>query len=211
MEWGFNEKMTSADCQKKNCILKNKSPIFFMSVLSILVLFAAVIFLSLLLNSSKVYNGVMIQNKNVGGFSKEKLSEYLQNYYSKAFDNIFITFSAPQFEKIVMVSQLGIKIDIGAMVEKAFSIGRDGNVIERLAKIARLRRNPETVDLILDFSSDKYNEFLDDIRENTFREITPPNIFITDNQVTLCTGIPGQEVDEEKLQTDIANAIKRFE
>jgi len=182
-----------------------------MSVLSILVLFAAVIFLSLLLNSSKVYNGVMIQNKNVGGFSKEKLSEYLQNYYSKAFDNIFITFSAPQFEKIVMVSQLGIKIDIGAMVEKAFSIGRDGNVIERLAKIARLRRNPETVDLILDFSSDKYNEFLDDIRENTFREITPPNIFITDNQVTLCTGIPGQEVDEEKLQTDIANAIKRFE
>jgi len=207
----FKEKMTSVDGQEKNCLIKNKSPLFYLSVLLILVLFAVIIFLSLLLNTSKVYNGVMIQNENVGGFTKEKLSEHLQSLYSKAFDNISITFSAPQFEKTIMVSQLGIKIDIGAMTEKAFSIGREGNIIERLAKISKLKRNPETVDLILDCSSEKYNEFMDDIRKNTYREIVPPNIFIMDNQVTLCTGIPGLEVDEEKLQTDIINAIKRFE
>jgi len=209
--WSLKEKMTSVNGQDKNCFMKNKSPMFFLSVLFTPVLFAVVIFLCLLLNKTTVYSGVMIQNENVGGLTKEKLSDHLQNIYSKAFDNIFITFSAPQFEKTVMVSQIGLKIDIGAMVEKAFSIGREGNIIERLAKIARLRRNPETVELVLDYSSDKYNEFLDDIRKNTYREIIPPNIFITDNQVTLCTGIPGLEVDEEKLQTDIINAVKKFE
>lgn len=205
------EKMTSADGQEKAGCIKNKSLMFILSVLLILILFFSVFFLSLLLNTSVVYNGVMIQNENVGGLTKEKLSEHLQNLYSKAFDNIFITFSAPQFEKTVMVSQMGIKIDIQAMVEKALSIGRQGNIIERLAKIARLRRNPETVELILDCSSEKYNEFLDDIRQNTYREIIPPNIIITDSQVTLCTGLPGLEVDEEKLQSDIINALKKFE
>jgi len=207
----FMEKMTSADGQEKAGCIKNKSLMFILSVLLILILFFSVFFLSLLLNTSVVYNGVMIQNENVGGLTKEKLSEHLQNLYSKAFDNIFITFSAPQFEKTVMVSQMGIKIDIQAMVEKALSIGRQGNIIERLAKIARLRRNPETVELILDCSSEKYNEFLDDIRQNTYREIIPPNIIITDSQVTLCTGLPGLEVDEEKLQSDIINALKKFE
>ena len=117
--------MPSANQQEKSRNLKNKLPILILSVLFTLVILVSVIILSSLLNTSTVYNGVLIQNENIGGYTKEKLSQHLQNIYSKAFDNIFITFSAPQFERTVMVSDMGIEIDIEAMTEKAFSIGRE--------------------------------------------------------------------------------------
>ncbi|NLB79028.1 MAG: hypothetical protein GX796_09355, partial [Clostridiaceae bacterium] len=82
---------------------------------------------------STIYNGVLVRNENVGGYTKEKLAVHIQNIYAKAFDNVFITISGPQFERTVMVSEMGINIDIGAMTEKAYSIGREGNFIERLA------------------------------------------------------------------------------
>ena len=194
--------MPSANQQEKSRNLKNKLPILILSVLFTLVILVSVIILSSLLNTSTVYNGVLIQNENIGGYTKEKLSQHLQNIYSKAFDNIFITFSAPQFERTVMVSDMGIEIDIEAMTEKAFSIGREGNIIKRLARIAKLRKNPVSVEPILNCESEKYNDFLEDIRQHTYREIIPPNIYITDSQVILCTGLPGLEADEEKLNSD---------
>ncbi len=188
-----------------------KTPVLFLSAAFVLIIFTCVIILSFILNSSTIYNGVLIQNQAVGGYTKEKISKYLNDLKSEAFNNIFITFSGPQFERTVMVSEMGINIDIEAMIEKAYGIGREGNFVERLAKIAKLTRNPESVELIPKFEPENFNDFLEDIRQNTSREIIPPNIIITDNQVILCTGLPGLEINEEQLKSDIITAVKKLE
>ena len=203
--------VSSTNQEEKARYGRKKLSMLFLSFLFILIIFVFGIFLSILLNSSTIYNGVLIQNENVGGYTKEKLSGHLQNLYAKAFDNIFISISGPQFERTVMVSEIGINIDIEAMIEKAYSIGREGNITERLAKIAKLRRSPVSIELILNCETENFNDFLDDIRQNTYREIIPSNIVVTDDQVILCTGLPGLEVDEEQLKTDIINAVKKLE
>ncbi|MGI6085694.1 MAG: VanW family protein [Acetivibrionales bacterium] len=186
-----------------------KLPILFISVFSVLVIILVI--LGLLLNSSKIYHGVLIGNKDVGGHTKESLFAYLQNLFEKNFHHTFITFSGSQFERTVSISEMGIKLDIGAMTEKAYGIGREGNIAARLAKIAKLQMNPVSVELILDLESENFNDLLEDIRENTYREIIPSNIVIMDDQVILCTGLPGQEIDEEHLKNEIINAIKQLE
>ncbi|NLE24022.1 MAG: hypothetical protein GX625_01565 [Clostridiaceae bacterium] len=203
--------VSSTNQEEKARYGRKKLSMLFLSFLFILIIFVFGIFLSILLNSSTIYNGVLIQNENVGGYTKEKLSGHLQNLYAKAFDNIFISISGPQFERTVMVSEIGINIDIEAMIEKAYSIGREGNITERLAKIAKLRRSPTSVELILNCETENFNDFLDDIRQNTYREIIPSNIVVTDDQVVLCTGLPGLEVDEEQLKSDIINAVEKLE
>lgn len=186
-------------------------PILFSSASLVLIIFFFAIILSLVLNSSNIYDGVFIQDKAVGGYTKEELSEYLHDFYSEAFNNTFITFSGPQFERTITISEMGIDIDIDAMTEKAYSIGREGTSIARLAKIAKIKRNPVSVEFILKSESERFNDFLDDIRQNTFREIIPSNIVITENQVILCTGLPGLEIDEEKLISDIFKAVKSLD
>lgn len=211
MESGQLEQKISTSLSEKSCHRRKRISMLFLSTFLVLTIITFLIIFNILLNSSTVYDGVLIGNENVGGYTKETLSAYIQNLYSKAFDNTFITFSGPLFERTVMVSEMGIKIDVGTMTEKAYNLGREGNFIERLAKIAKLRRHPVSVDLILDCESDKFNKLLNEIRQNTFREITPSNIVISDNQVILCTGLAGQELDEEQLKTDIINAVKRLE
>ncbi|NLB79025.1 MAG: hypothetical protein GX796_09340 [Clostridiaceae bacterium] len=186
-------------------------PILFSSASLVLIIFFFAIILSLVLNSSNIYDGVFIQDKAVGGYTKEELSEYLHDFYSEAFNNTFITFSGPQFERTITISEMGIDIDIDAMTEKAYNIGREGTSIARLAKIAKIKRNPVSVEFILKSESERFNDFLDDIRQNTFREIIPSNIVITENQVILCTGLPGLEIDEEKLISDIFKAVKSLD
>lgn len=197
--------------QKRGNPVRKKLPMIISLVIFLLVILALIIISVLSLNISTIYNGVLVRNENVGGYTKEKLAVHIQNIYAKAFDNVFITISGPQFERTVMVSEMGINIDIGAMTEKAYSIGREGNFIERLAKISKLRRSPVSIELILNCETENFNDFLDDIRQNTYREIIPSNIVITDNQVILCTGLPGLEIDEEQLISDIINAVKRLE
>ena len=63
--------MPSANQQEKSRNLKNKLPILILSVLFTLVILVSVIILSSLLNTSTVYNGVLIQNENIGGYTKE--------------------------------------------------------------------------------------------------------------------------------------------
>lgn len=211
MESDWQVKIPSTNKLEKVHNGRKNLPVAFLSVLMILAIFIFAIVLSFSLNSSTIYYGVLIQDENVGGYTKEKLSVHLQNLYAEAFNNISITFSGPQFERTVMISDTGIKIDIEAMIEKAFRLGREGNFIERLAKIVKLRRNPVSIEPILSYESERFNDFLDDIRQNTFREIIPSNIIITDNQVILCTGLPGLEIDEAQLKSDITSAAKRLE
>ncbi len=211
MESDWQVKIPSTNQQEKVRNGRNGLPMLFLSVFMILVIFIFAIVLSFLLNSSVIYDGVLIQNENVGGYTKERLAAYLQNLYSEAFDNILITFSGPQFENTVTVSDIGIKIDVDAMAEQAFSLGRKGNLIERLAGIVKLSRSPVSIEPVLNFESGRFYDFLDDIRQNTYREIIPSNIIITDNQVILCTGLPGLEVDEEQLKSDIADTVKKLE
>lgn len=201
-------KTLSPNCNEK-IQPREKLPMLFLSGFLVLIFIIFIIF-SLLLNSSTIYHGVLIRSEDVGGYTKENLSIYLQNLYTEDFDNTFITFSGPQFERTVRVSEMGIKIDIGAMTEKAYSLGREGNFMARLAKIAKLRRNPMSVELILNCESENFNDLLDDIRENTFREIIPSNIVVMDDQVILCTGLPGQDIDEEQLKYEIINAVKQL-
>ena len=169
-------------------------------LLSAFLVFLFIIFLFLakaLLDTSAIYHGVFIDGKNMGGYTKDRLSSYLEDYYNGIFDGITLTISSDRFERNVNVSDLGIGIDSGTMAQKAYDIGRKGGILERLAKIGRLIRHSEPVELELCYDTDAFNHFLDQICRAVYQEIIPSNIVIMEDQVILCTGISGKEADRQ--------------
>ena len=67
MESDWQVKIPSTNQQEKVRNGRNGLPMLFLSVFMILVIFIFAIVLSFLLNSSVIYDGVLIQNENVGG------------------------------------------------------------------------------------------------------------------------------------------------
>ena len=167
--------------------------------------------LTTILYSKTIYPNVIVLNTDVGGYTKEKLSSLLETELSTVFSNMELTFSDPYFEKTVRVSDIGIEIDVDAMVNKAYGVGREGNLFNRIASIMKLKKNPVTIDIIPSGDSEKFEAFIEDICKNTFSEIIPSNILIYDNQAILCTGIPGREADKQELLKLIIDTLTKLE
>ena len=186
---------------------KKKKMLSFLLVLVLSTLLGTLIFMYTLLNRSSIYKGVVFNNMDIGGLSPQEFFVSLEDYYSNVYKNNILIISGNNFEKRILISELGIKLDIEAMVQKAYNTGREGNLIERLSCVFSLKTKPVFIELITDYETDLFNNFLDHICKEVYQEITPTNIIIGENSVTLQTGIPGQEVDVEKLKEDIIKAI----
>lgn len=211
MDSNCPNKNSTSKQNKFSLMVGRKSTLIFLSVFLGLLLLFAIISLATTLYSKTIYPNVIMLGTDVGGYSKEKLSSFLETELSTVFSNMELTISDPHFEKTVRISDIGIEIDIEAMVNRAYCTGREGNLLNRIASIMKLKKNSVTVDIIPSGDSAKFNAFLDDICKNTFSEILPSNIVILENQVILCTGIPGREADREELQKLIVDTLVRLE
>ncbi len=170
-------------------------------------LILALVFTSMVINSTSIYKGILVDGKDMGGLTQEELSHYLEEHYSDAFQEASLTLISDHFERNITFSELGIRIDIGAMSARAFEKGRTGTLLERISQIACLRANPQPLELTVDFGTKAFNSFLDDICKQVYKEVVPTNIVIYEDRAMLLTGIPGQEADRDRLKNDIIQAV----
>lgn len=184
-----------------------KRPLAFVLAFLGFILLILLIALTLILNSKTVYHNVLILGEDVGGLTNENLKNHLEIQLSSSFNNTCFTFSDLQFERTIPISDMGVEIDVSAMANKAYSVGREGNILKRIAAILKLKHNPVFIDIILYTNTVKFNTLLDEICMNVSREIIPSNVVIMEDQVILCTGIPGREADKGKLQEQIVDSI----
>lgn len=207
MEIGESVK-ASTSSSNKPISRKRRPAIFFISAFSVLLLILALFMLGTVLNYSTIYKGVNIDGADVGGMTREELNVFLQEHYAHVFSNTELTVSCERFENHVALSELGIRINIGAMAQKAYETGRTGNLIERLSKIILLPAKPVSIGLIIDYETKDFNDFLDRICKSVYQGVIPSNMIIEEEKVTLLTGIPGQEADRDRLKQDIKWAVE---
>lgn len=188
-----------------------KSVLICISVFLIVLAVAAIVYLASVLNSDTIYQGVQVRGTDVHGLTRDELHDLLETEFSNLLRNFKVDLYTPEYSRTVYASDLDLKVDISAMADNAYALGRKGSYLDRLVEIAKLRKTPVSLDMIVDFSSDEFSELLDDVCRSVFREVIPTNIVITDEQAILCTGIPGQQADREQLKKEIIKRIQALD
>ncbi len=186
---------------------KRKLALFILLFLACLLFVLALIFTNSLLNRTTLYRGILVDGKDMGGLTREELFAYLEEHYADAFQENSLTLSSDRFERNITFSEMGFRLDIGAMCDKAYALGRTGTLYQRITQILRLKARPQTLDLVIDFETQAFNSLLDTVCQQVFREVVPTNIVIYEDKAVLHTGMPGQEADREKLKSDIIQAV----
>lgn len=193
---------TPSQVYRKNLVLIS------ISAFLVLLMVAAFIYLAVLMNSNTIYKGVQIRGTDVHGLTRDELFSYLENEMSTLLNGFNINLQSQSFSRTAAASDLGIKVDIAAMTDSAYKLGREGSPLDRVIKMLKLRRSPVSIDLAIDCESEPFEKLLDDICKSVFREVVPTNIVIMEDKVILCTGIPGQQADREQLKKEIMKKIK---
>lgn len=159
------------------------------------------------LKSDKVYNGVFIGPHNVSGLTQDQLTDFLdKNYLDKA-KSAEILVKAKDAKETIAFSQIKIKYDISSSVKKAFEVGRKGNLFDRLTDIVKSSTSP--VELAVDYSFDKdaTQNIIKSLYDKTYTPIKEADIQISNDEVILISGHPGESIEAEKLLNQVEDMI----
>ena len=185
--------------------------------LSVLILILFLILLQLsytILKSDKVYKGVYADNLDLGGLSSQELKETLNNKYKYEENNIKITLTTEttettnKYKEKHSLTDLGISFDIETTANNVFSIGRKGNIFERLHEIFSTNFNDINISPEITIDQDKLNNIVNSFHEKTFVPVKNPEIIFNNNSVIINSGHHGISIDKEQLFNEIIRYSK---
>lgn len=103
-------------------------------------------------NIDTIYPGVTIQGMDVGGMSKQKAEQTIEDYVKQLSEKT-VTLQVGKKEKSFSLSQTGLTCDSTDAVKQAEQVGRKGNLIKRVLEIRVIAGLGK--DIPLEFSTDE--------------------------------------------------------
>ena len=157
----------------------------------------------------KIHKNVYIQNINVSGISQEEAKEKLSKIYeSKKLNKIILKHD--DFEMPISYDQLGITRNFNDAIDKAYGIGRNGNIITnnyRILFTSFLRKN---INLDINIDDTSINNVINDVQSKLPDVTIQSSYYIDGNNLVIKKGTDGVEINKDKLKSDIIKNINDF-
>ncbi|MCX7749102.1 MAG: VanW family protein [Clostridia bacterium] len=160
------------------------------------------------LNFDGIYQGVFVNDFDVGNFSKSDLETLLKKNFKDNHEDVSLTIKSGNIKESVRLSDLDVVFDINKTVDNAYNIGRNGNIISRILEIAKVRRNNVKVEIPLTYSGEKLGQVIDSIYSKTSSTVKESQLIIKDDKVVFLTGHSGKQIKKEDAVKKVEGAIK---
>lgn len=164
----------------------------------LLMLSTTTAFAYMTLQNDKVYKGVCIGRQDVSGMSRQELKQVLDTKYQAAVDSLDIMLKTEKSELKASYPELGVHYDTEAAAQKAYTIGRYGNIFDRLHDIAQAGIKGIVLDMPLSFDESKLDNFVNHFYDITLVNVKEGALLITDSNVTVRSGSHGENIDKLK-------------
>ena len=156
--------------------------------------------------NSNIINNVTINNIDVSGLTKEEAEEKLQELINSIMQDQIIL-KHGEYEKIVTLEQMELKVDIQDRVYEACTIGRDKNIILNNYKILEVMFFGENIDLNYSFNEEIVQSIYSNLDDEWEDKFIDNSYYIDGDRLIIVKGKTGVVIDEEALKKNINNLI----
>lgn len=194
----------------KSPIKTGKSKTLLISLLAaIFVLLAAAVgFTYMTLNNQNVYKGVHVGSLDAGGLTKAEMLDRLKQTYAGSMAGSEITLEAGGLSEKANLTDLDVAYDVDAAALKAYSIGRNGSVIDRISDIIAAGTGGINIDLPIIYNNEKVQGLINSFYDKTLKNVKEADVLIQDDRVTIRSGIHGESVDRDKVASGVEELVK---
>lgn len=207
----IEEKIT--DIQESQNTTRKKS---FKSVLSILgliiitTIIITAIILSIILIKNKtnqiIVSGISIKGIDVSGLNQTQAKKTLETYLAENLpENINLKHN--EFETSISLSSLEVNFDINNAIEKAFEIGRSGNIIQDSIETLKVMFFNIDIEPTFTINEQVLLDALNDISTKLPDTVIESSYYIEDKNLILTSGKEGNIVNVNQMATYIKNGI----
>lgn len=160
------------------------------------------------LKYDKVYKGVYIDNLYVGSQTRDEVKDLLKSKYEGKNGEKSITLKSKRASEKIGFTEAGVKYDISGAVDKAYSIGRTGNIFDRLYDIIDTNIHGSKIDVPFTFNKDKVVGIIQSLYDKTFINVKEADLFIQEDKVTVRSGHHGENIDKNKTFSAVEAAVE---
>lgn len=187
---------------------KRRTYIFIcITILIILAICFSTIFALLNMNNSNIINGVSVKNIDVSKLSvedaKNKVNEAITRELSP---EIYLKYG-DGYNISLKPEQIEYKYNIDGTIENAYLIGRNNNIVFNNYTLLKTAFIGENINPEYTYNKELLDQFVSNINAEIPGVVVEPSYYIEGTKLIVNKGVDGIEVDVEKLEKEIIDAI----
>lgn len=188
--------------------MRRKTKIKIVALIIFLCIFS-IMFSLINMGNDKIYSNIQIQGVSVAHMKQEEARNQLKTMYNKKKDNQLIV-KHNDLELEISYDELDIKNNIDDMVEKAYSVGRNGNIITNNYVILSSIFFKRNYKLNMDYDEEKLNSKIDEI-ESKLPDVTKESsYYIEGDNLIIKKGTSGVRIKKDEFKNKIIQSINNF-
>ena len=160
---------------------------------------AALVVADYWVNHGKIYPGVAVGDINLGGKTPEEARKVLEER-TGALKEIKLT--GPQ-QFTIPSDKLGVNFDVQATVDRAYAVGRQGDMLKRLSDRMEATWGTVYTPLSVNYKREQLREGLSDVFTALTAEPAEAGFRFDGNSVSVTKSQTGMQVEKEKLLDNI--------
>ena len=149
--------------------------------------------------NNKIVKGITINNIEINGLTEEEAENKVKEEIQKKLEKD-IFFKTQDFESSIKLSQIETNYNIKDAVQKAYNIGRDGNIFSNNFAIVKLLLKKEDIDLEFTYNDKLLDDVITDISLKIPNAVVEPNYYIEDEKLIINRGEKGNTIDHYPRQ-----------
>lgn len=176
-------------------------------ILLIMIALFSTIFAIINIGNEKIIKGIEIAQIDVSNLTKEEAQKILEEIYFKKMDNeIYLKYG--EFETTTTYKALEVEYQIKDAIEKAYEIGRDGNLLKDNLSIIKSWTKGNQLELDVTIDKEMLKQVVQNINNSIEGAVVQPSYYIEDQKLIITSGKEGLKVEANQLFEDIYKAVK---
>lgn len=110
------------------------------------------------------YEGVSVDGLKLNGYSKEEAAAKLQALNADRISSMTVHLSYSDREWTISPEQIGVALNIDEVLDKAWNLGREGNIFARQQEISRLKKEGEELKTALSYDEGQLRDRLNEVK-----------------------------------------------
>ena len=202
----FSENVYKGKAVKSIVITSIIAAIFLVFVIS-----ATISTVNKFLGGNEVYEGVLLNNKDLGGMTKSQVEKYVQETYIDPVENAHIIITVGETKKTYPLTDFVICPKAADIAAEAYGIARGGSGFSRIRAIQDLKENNVTIGVAYEIVNDKLDDVVASATDISFSESVDPSFAIHSDSVSFTSGKHGTRIDMSKFKGDLHAALATFQ
>lgn len=196
--------------QKDNEIKSGKRRIFpfvLIGIFIIVILVFSVIFSLINIGNDKIIGKVSIMGIDVSNMTKEQATEVLKEIiHDKMSEELVL--KKDDYETSINANQINAQFNIEEAVQKAYDIGRSGNIITNNYNILASIIWGNNIELQMNYEQESLDKKIDDISSKLPDGLVQNSYYIEDDELIIVKGKKGLVIKEDELENSVINEMK---